>query len=623
MGKKKKAVSTGLNDELELEQAYHKESGKARKKVGLVITIVIMVFALTAGVLAGCLFSNELEEGIIMNNVSIAGVNVGGMTKEEAVSALRLTVADSYTQNPMVVIIADQQVTLTPELTEVTLDVESAVETAYALGRTGNRSQQKEEQLLASTTGITVDIRECLYVNTDAISAYLETLNLSSNSEVVQTTWEIAGEIPDLTTEEAPLQMHTLLIHKGIPSYTYDQEALLAQIMDSYVANSFITEFACEMTVPDPIDFDDIYQQNYAEPVDSAIDTETYEATSHSYGYAFDTASAAISYESAQFGTDIEIPFVAIAPAQTKEALGSVLFRDVLSSHKATGNSSYNRNNNLKLACQAIDGTIIMPGEVFDYNETTGKRTTEKGYLPADGYAGGKTVKMVGGGVCQPSSIIYYCALLADMEIVTRSCHQFISSYMDPGMDATVSWGGPHFRFRNNTDYPIRIDASASGASVTISIVGTETKDYYVKMEYEILSKTSWTTEYVEMEADNEEGYKNGDVITTPYTGYTVKTYRCRYSKADDSLIERVYEAKSVYDSRNKQIAKIVSNETTSTGSSSSTTEATSPSTKPTSPSIETTEPSSDSNTSTTTPTESSKEPTSDGSSPDSGEGSG
>lgn len=588
MGKFSKPRSAHCNDELELEQAYYTQTGRTKKKTGTVIVILVMLFMLTTGILAGCFFSNELEEGIIMDNVSIAGVDVGGMTTQEAISALRLSVADSYTQYPMSLILEGQQVWLSPEMTEVNLDVEAAVNVAYALGRTGSRSQQKEEQLLAATTGIDVDIRDCLYVNTDAICAYLESLNLASNSEVVQTTWEIVGEVPDLTTEEAPQQMHTLLIHKGVPAYTYDQDALIAQIMDAYVSNSFVTEFACQVTEPDPINLEDIYQQNYVAPVDSVLDTETCEATSHSYGYAFDTAIAATDYEAALFGKDVEVPFVAIAPAQTKEALGSLLFRDVLAKHKATGNSSYNRNNNLKLACKAIDGTIVMPGEVFDYNETTGKRTKEKGYLPADGYAGGKTVKMVGGGVCQPSSIIYYCALLADLEIVTRSCHQFISSYMDPGMDATVSWGGPHFRFRNNTDYPIRIDASASGASVTISLVGTDTKDYYVKMEYEILSKTSWETEYVEMEADNEEGYEDGDVITTPYSGYTVKTYRCRYSKADDSLIERVFEAKSVYDNRNKQIAKIKTEETESTGSS---TETTTPTTKPTSPSIETEKP--------------------------------
>ena len=572
----RKICSNSCDELLELEQEYHNVSGNGKRQTRALIAIIVVLSIMIAGLLVGCSFSKGPEEGLIMDNVSIAGINVGGMTAEEAVSALRLSIVDSYAQNAMVLAIADQKVELSSELTQVSLNAEGAVEAAYALGRTGTRTEKKEAQMLAATTGIDVDITPYLYVNTDAIKAHLDEIQLPSSTEATPTTWEIAGEIPDLTTEEVPAQMHTLLIHKGLPAYSYDVEAMLASVVQAYKENTFIVEVPCEVTNPEPLNFDDIHLQHTVAPVESVMDTTTYEASNHAYGYTFDKENAIISLEQAQYGEDIVISFTPVSPAQTKGALDSLLFRDVLSKHKATAASKANRNNNLKLACKAIDGTVIMPGEVFDYNQTTGKRTTEKGYLPADGYAGGKTVKMVGGGVCQPSSVIYYCALLADMEIVQRSCHQFISSYMDPGMDATVSWGGPNFRFRNNTDYPIRIDASASGGSVTISIVGTDTKDYYVKMEYDVLSKTSWETKYIEMEADNEDGYKDGDVITTPYKGYTVKTYRCRYSKADDSLIERVYETKSVYDKRDKEIAKILPDETEATQKPSTSTEPTS-----------------------------------------------
>ncbi len=541
----------------ELETAYQKAAKKPGKKAPAVIILVLLLI-ISICVLAGCFGSSKLEDGIIMNNVTVAGINVGGMSKEEAASAIRLSAADSYTTNPMVVVIVDQQVELSPEVTKASLDVEAAVEAAYGIGRTGSRAERKEMQLLAATTGVATDISDCLYVDRDAIVAALNAANITPSAEITESAWEIVGDLPDLTTEEAPTETQTLLIKKGIPAFDYEQEALLEQIMQSYADHAFVTEFTCEMSLPAPLNLASILQQYAVEPADAVMDTETFEVIPHSYGYGFDLEAAQLALDDAMFGQEVSIPFTTTAPEQTAEALSSLLFRDVLAKHKATSGSSKNRDNNLKLACQAIDGTVILPGEVFDYNKTTGERTTAKGYLPASGYAGGKTVQMVGGGVCQPSSIIYYCALLADMEIVTRANHQFISSYMDPGMDATVSWGGPHFRFRNNTEYPIRIDATASGGSVTIAIVGTDTKDHYVKMEYEILDKRGWSTETIELPADNEEGYKDGEVISTPYTGYTVKTYRCRYSKADDSLIERVFEAKSVYDSRNKQVVKII-----------------------------------------------------------------
>ena len=242
----------------------------------------------------------------------------------------------------------------------------------------------------------------------------------------------------------------------------------------------------------------------------------------------------------------------------------SMLFRDELSSHSAYYSSGSNRATNLRLACEALDGTIVMPGETLSYNNTLGERTEEKGYKPAASYVSGKTEDTLGGGICQPSSVLYYCVLLADLEVVERYCHQYFCTYMDPGMDATVFWNGPDFKFRNNTDFPVRVDAHADGGTVSIALVGTDTKDYYVDMEYEWLDTYGWDTEYKEFTKDNNpNGYTDGETLTSPYTGYKYNTYKCKYSKADDSLIERTFEATSTYDSRNKVVAKDVSPEET------------------------------------------------------------
>ena len=114
-------------------------------------------------------------------------------------------------------------------------------------------------------------------------------------------------------------------------------------------------------------------------------------------------------------------------------------------------------------------------------------------------------------------------------------------------MDATVTWGGADFRFRNNTNYPIRIEASRADGFVTIRIIGTDERDYYVKMTYEILSTTKFDTVYEEMPADNEKGYKDGATIVTPYTGYIAKAYKEKYNKETDELISREKEAYSHY----------------------------------------------------------------------------
>ena len=277
------------------------------------------------------------------------------------------------------------------------------------------------------------------------------------------------------------------------------------------------------------------------------------------------------------YGTTTEIPFVAIAPNVTGADLSALLYRDELAAFSTSATSSSNRQNNLKLACQAINGIILYPGDVFSYNDTLGERTAEKGYKPAGTYMGGQTVQTYGGGICQVSSTLYYCTLVADLEILVRQNHGYNTGYMPMGMDATVDWGSLDFRFRNNTDYPIRIEASAEGSKTSVRIVGTDTKDYYVKMEYEVLETYGYSTVYETMKADNAQGYKDGDVIVTPYTGYLVKTYSCKYNKETNELISRDYVATSKYNKRDKVVCKIEQPETPAPSDPTTPTETTAP----------------------------------------------
>ncbi len=564
MAKKASARSRRYEDR-ELEKAYHQVAEKKKnkkKKSGTAVIFSLVTLAALLCLLAGCFATTQLEDGIIMDGVRIAGVEVGGMTKEEALSALTPVISD-YMDNTMVVTVLDQEVELAPELTEVSLNAEAAVEAAYGLGRTGSRSEKKEQQLQALTTGIDTDLTGHLYINREAIVAKLNTLGLAASDKLIQSEYEVVGTQPDLTAEEVPEDNQKLVITLGTPKFDYDQQTLVQQIVDAYFTGKFQVAYDAQVELPDEIDLDAIYEETYIAPVEAEMDTETFAVSAHSYGYEFNLEEAKLVLSEAVYGDEVEIPFVPIAPQLTKKALEAMLFRDSLASHSAYYASNSNRATNLRLACEALDGTILMPGDTFSYNSTLGERTSAKGYKPAASYVGGKTEDTLGGGICQPSSVLYYCVLLADLEIRERYCHQYFCTYMDPGMDATIFWNGPDLKFRNNTDYPIRIDAEASGGTVSIELVGTDTKDYYVDMEYEYLATYGWDTEYVEFTQDNNpKGYTDGEVITSPYTGYKYNTYKCKYSKADGSLIERTFEATSVYDSRNKVVAKDVTKPT-------------------------------------------------------------
>ena len=358
---------------------------------------------------------------------------------------------------------------------------------------------------------------------------------------------------------EAPGQ--TLVIEMGNPGRYLDIEKLYNQVLDAYSFNVF--EVTADMTkeedIPEEIDLAALYEEYCSEPVDAAMDKETYEVTPEIYGYGFDLDAAQAMLEAAVYGDTIEIQLEYIKPEVLGEELSGLLFRDVLGSYETAHTSDKNRNNNLTLACAAINGIVLEPGETFDYNKALGKRTAENGYKAAAAYSGGLTVQELGGGICQVSSTLYYCTLVADLEIVDRSPHSYVSSYMPMGMDATVSWGGPEFKFKNSTDYPIRIEAEVSGGYVKVKLIGTDTKGYYVKMEYEVTNTVYPITETVEIPADNNpNGYTDGQVIATAYTGYTVKTYKCKYDKETDELITRDFDRTSTYKYRNKQIASIV-----------------------------------------------------------------
>ena len=284
----------------------------------------------------------------------------------------------------------------------------------------------------------------------------------------------------------------------------------------------------------------------------AGYDAATGTITPEQIGAEFDVSAAQAAMDDAQPGETLSISAQVEFPAVTADELKGVLFRDVLGQCRTHVSGTSARINNVKLSAAACNGVVLNTGDVFSYNATTGQRTTAKGYQAAPAYVQGETVDEVGGGVCQTSSTLYYACLRSNLEITERYAHRYVPAYIDWGMDATVSWGGPDYKFTNNTNYPIKIVTSYSGGYLTVKILGTNVDGSYVKMTNEVLSKTPWETVYKDdptLPAGTEK------VTTTPYTGYKVKSYRNVYS-ADGKLISSTYEATSDYKVRNKVISK-------------------------------------------------------------------
>lgn len=250
-----------------------------------------------------------------------------------------------------------------------------------------------------------------------------------------------------------------------------------------------------------------------------------------------------------EFLADAQVQF---PPAATEE-LEQAMFRDVIGTCTTTCAGPWGRRQNIKLASAAINGRIYNPGEEFWYNATVGQRTEARGFQPAAAYSGGKTVTSIGGGICQVSSTLYYSALMADLQIVLRYAHMFDPGYMPvTGCDATVSWGGPDFAFRNSTNYPIKITTSYNDETnqLTITLLGTKTDDHYVEMTNQFLSYSERKTVYQESE---RIAPGTTEVEQYGHNGYAVQTYRNVYA-GDGTLLRSTKEAYSDYDRADKII---------------------------------------------------------------------
>ncbi|WP_333646023.1 VanW family protein [Lacrimispora sp.] len=174
-----------------------------------------------------------------------------------------------------------------------------------------------------------------------------------------------------------------------------------------------------------------------------------------------------------KFDEAVQVSANSIAPS-TSSAQAKQEYK-VIGKFETTATNNQNRNNNIDLAVQALDGLVLLPGEEFSFNKTTGNRTLERGYKPAGAYRNGKFVEEPGGGVCQVSSTLYNAMIFAGIDATERHAHSFEPSYVTPGEDAMVSYdgySGPDLRFVNKADTSVAIRAVFENRKITISIVG-------------------------------------------------------------------------------------------------------------------------------------------------------
>ena len=461
---------------------------KARRKRTIVIVPVCLLVLLIGLALYLCL---PMPAG-----AAVDGYDLSGLPYWKALSA-----AQELYPHPIRVSLPEEEMTFEPRQCGVKFDMGAAVGTARK-------------------TRSNVELRPFLKADEAAIRATLTSYAAKCDTTYREAEWRLTGTAPELATDrfDPTAEGQTLVVNVGKPESHLDVENAVEQILDAFAHPLTRNGDLIELTVtpervPEMPDWEALAAEVYREPVDDAPDLETGGILPGCYGQSIDVSNM----DTPGYGHVVAFPLLYTAP----EVMGEdALYQDVLGECETKHNTNENRNTNLRLLCQALDDHIVQPGETFSYNAVVGERTKEKGYLPAPAYSSRGLVDSIGGGVCQGSTTLYNCVLLADLEVVFRACHGAKVTYVPPGLDAAVNYLTTDFQFRNQYRFPVKIQAEVSDGFVKMKLLGTDEKDYYVKME---------TT--------------SGEDDVAVYA----RSYKCKYDKKTDELLSREIEAYSTY----------------------------------------------------------------------------
>lgn len=515
--------------------------------IGAVIGLILVIYI--------CLCFLASGKGFI-KNMTINGIKVNNMSKEEVISKLE----NKYQKD-------QDQLLLNLEMNGQKYQIDMKDNVKVNIKDQVNDIQKKYNNfftkgyhyLLKHNENISIDIKDEKKLNKE-----IKKSGILDYSTLVPTTYKV--------------EKTKVIFTKGKSGKAIKQKDVYNTIQTA------LNEYDFNKTLkikPSSVSEDEsvmktIYKTLSKEGKNATLDkNDNYKIVAEQYGAKYDLDDSISAFNKAKEGKEFEVKAKAIVPSITKEDLEKNLFKDVLGEYTTTVNGSSVRKNNVRLAGEKCN-VILLPGEEFSYNKTVGKRTKENGFGEAGAYLNGETVQEVGGGVCQTSSTLYNAVVLSNLEVTERTNHTYISSYVPIGRDATVSWGGPDFKFKNNRDYPIKIEASYANSKLTCKIIGTNVDGSYVKFTSERTGDVAYNTKY-----ENDATIPEGQQVTKQAgsNGGRAVSYRLVYDK-DGKLLSKKKEAKSYY----KGHEAIIAVGTMKVEQVPETTPETTPNTEPTQP---------------------------------------
>lgn len=502
------------------------------------------------------------DDGRILPNVYAAGINLGGMTEAEAANVLQLSLEQSFTSQSMVIRLPDRSLTLRPADTKISLNYQAVAAAAHSHGRGGSNEDYAKAKEMAYLTTHTVALLPYMELDFEYIRSAIDSFCASYGSLLTQPSASLStNERPtyDPSYPNRPVTHQVLTVTMGEPGYGLNPKQLYSDVLDAYSLGELLLEYeAPQITQPRKLNAQDLFQQYCVLPTDAHMTSKPFSIVAETYGYGFDVDRVQKLIDTADDGQILEIKLGFIMPKVTKDTLNRQLFINQLSEYTTRApSSSANRNANLQLSCKKLNNYVISNGETFSFNEIMGALTAENGFKKSTEFQNGLETEVYGGGISQTASTLYYCALAADLEIMERRSSSYAVNYTQLGLDAWVDGLSSDLKFRNNTGYPIRIVAICQGSSVSIQLVGTNTRDYRVAVQTRVLNQTQPQTIIKVVDRDNVKGYYEGQILQSGIVGSTVQTSVYKYRLSDNQLIATILIDRSEYGTRDEVIIAI------------------------------------------------------------------
>lgn len=530
-------INTKTENNEKTENIIITDQNNKKSKVWIIVSVIILLLIILMLILSTIFAIINSRTNKIVKGIYIENVDVSNITEEEAKSILT-ELSDKTKQNEILFKYKEIETPITYEALEVNFNIDSAIKEAYSLGRSGNIFQNNFEILKTWINGKKIKLN--FNIDEDVIKQVCENINNTSVDAVVEPSYYVENE--------------KLIITSGKKGIKVKEDELLQTIKDTIKINgdsSVIIDVKVDEVEPSSIDLEKIRSEIYKEVKDAYYTTNPFTIYPEVNGVDFDieNAKAIISEQKEQY----EIPLIITKANKTVQEIGTEAFPDLLATFSTNYNAGdTNRTTNLKLSAGKINGTVLLPGDEFSYNKIVGERTIQAGYKMAATFSGGKVVDGLGGGICQISSTLYDAVVMANLDVTVRRNHQFVTSYLPGGKDATVVWGSQDFKFVNSRKYPVRITATVSGGVATVQVWGVkEEVEYDITIETKKTATIPYTTQYVK---DSTLPKGTQKVVQNGNNGSKYEAYKVM--RLNGEVVSRTLLSKDTYNAKNK-IVKI------------------------------------------------------------------